>query len=182
MIAARSFGSIAIAMTIALGCALGCNTTEVRTTGNGPIVFSAGEAAPPEGASIVLRSRPLVPLDRVVVDVVARGAPDLHGAAFRVTWDPATLVFAEAQSAPVWSKQLVALATEGTPGQLAVVWTEKGEKSLDATAETVLGTLTFDVRGRKSTTLAFVEQRAQVVDRRGVAVPMTWRGGTVSAR
>jgi hypothetical protein len=181
MSAARSFGWIALAL--ALGCAPGCNTTELRTTGNGPIVFSAAEApATPMGASITLRSRPLVPLDRIVVDVVARGAPDLHGAAFRVTWDPQTLHFTEAQSAPVWSNQLLALATEGTPGQLAVVWTEKGEKSLDATAETVLGTLTFDVRGRKSTTLAFVEQRAQVVDRRGVAVPMTWRGGTVSAR
>jgi hypothetical protein len=179
MSAARSFGWIALAL--ALGCAPGCNTTEVRTTGSGPIVFSAAEAEP-VGASISLRSRPLVPLDRVVVDVVARGAPDLHGAAFRVTWDPQTMVFAEAQSAPVWSNKLVALATEGTPGQLAVVWTEKGEKSLDATAETVLGTLTFDVRGRKSTALVFVEERAQVVDKRGVAVPMTWRGGTVSAR
>jgi hypothetical protein len=180
MRAARSFGWTALA--IALGCAPGCNTTEVRTTGNGPIVFSAADAENTIGASITLRSRPLVPLDRIVVDVVARGAPDLHGAAFRVTWDPQTMVFADAQSAPVWSKQLVALATEGSPGQLAVVWTEKGEKSLDATAETVLGTLTFDVRGRKSTALAFVEERAQVVDKRGVAVPMTWRGGTVSAR
>ena len=179
MSAVRAFGWLALAL--ALGCAPGCNTSEVRTTGNGPVVFSAAEA-PLQGASIVLRSRPLVPLDRVVVDVVARGAPDLHGAAFRVTWNPGTMAFTEAQSAPVWSKQLVALATEGTPGQLAVVWTEKGEKSLDATAETVLGTLTFEVRGRKSTALAFVEERAQVVDKRGVAVPMTWRGGTVSAR
>lgn len=179
MSGARSFGWIALAL--AFGCTPACNTTEVRTTGNGPIVFSAAQAEP-VGASIVLRSRPLVPLGRIVVDVVARGAPDLHGAAFRVTWDPQTMVFAEAQSAPVWSKQLVALATEGTPGQLAVVWAEKGEKSVDATAETVLGTLTFDVRGRKSTALAFVEERAQVVDKRGVAVPVTWRGGTVSAR
>ena len=184
MSATRAFGSgaiMAVALALALGCAPGCNTTEVRTTGNGPMVFTAAEA-PPEGASVVLRSRPLVPLGRVIVDVVARGAPDLHGAAFRVTWDPETMVFVEAQSAPVWSKQLVALATEGTPGQLAVVWTEKGETSLDATAETVLGTLTFEVQRRKTTALAFVEERARVVDKRGAAVAMTWRGGAVGAR
>jgi hypothetical protein len=178
---ARSVRSWSV-MAVALALALGCNTTEVRITGNGPMIFSAD--APPEGASVVLRSRPsqVVPLGRVVVDVIAKGAPDLHGAAFRVTWDPEAMSFMEAQSAPVWSKQVVALAKEGTPGQLAVVWTEKGEVSVDATGETVLGTLTFEVQHRRSTALAFVQERAQVVDKRGAPVAMTWRGGNVASR
>jgi hypothetical protein len=175
----------ACALALALGCVPGCNSTEVRTTGTGPMSFAADAAhATGDGASVVLRSRPLeiVPLNHVVVDVVARGAADLHGAAFRVTWDPETLTFVEAQSAPVWSKQLIALAKEGAPGQLAVVWAEKGETSLDATSETVLGTLTFELRSRKSSPLTFMQERAQVVDKLGAPVAVTWQGGVVAAR
>lgn len=182
---AARFGAcslVAGALAVTLGCVPGCNTTEVQTTGTGPMAFVAD--APAEGASVVLRSRPLVvvPRGQVIVDVVARGAADLHGAAFRVTWDPATMSFVDAHSAPVWSKQLVALAKEGTPGQLAVVWTEKGEKSLDATAETVLGTLTFELESRKSTPLAFMQERAQVVDKLGAPVAVKWQGGVVAAK
>jgi hypothetical protein len=173
---------VAGAVALALGCVPGCNSTEVRTKGTGPMTFAAD--APSEGASVVLRSRPLeiVPIDHVVVDVIARGAPDLHGAAFRVTWDPQTMSFVEAQNAPVWSKQLVALAKEGAPGQLAVVWTEKGETSLNATSETVLGTLTFELKSRKSSPLTFIQERAQVVDKLGAPVAVKWQGGVVAAR
>jgi len=174
-------------LALALGCVPGCNTSEVYSKGTGPMAFAADAPAadaPADGASVVLRSRPLevVPRDHVIVDVVARGAKDLHGAAFRVTWDPETLTFVEAQNAAVWSKQLIALAKEGTPGQLAVVWTEKGETSLDATAETVLGTLTFEIKGRKSTALAFMQERARVVDKLGAPVAVKWQGGVVAAR
>lgn len=179
-----------LALALAFGCAPGCNSTEVRTKGTGPMAFAADAPADGTsddtnaGASMMLRGRPLVivPRDHVVVDVVARGTKDLHGAAFRVTWDPEVLVFVEAQSASVWSKQLVSLAKEGAPGQLAVVWTQKGETSLDATAETVLGTLTFEIKGRKSTTLGFMKERAQVVDKLGAPVTMRWQGGVVAAQ
>jgi len=177
-----AWSAVAVALALALGCVPGCNSTEVVATGTGPMAFAAD--APADGASVVLRSRPLevVPRDHVIVDVVARGAPDLHGAAFRVTWDPETLSFLEAQNAAVWSKQLVALAKEGAPGQLAVVWTEKGETSLDATSETVLGTLTFEIKSRKSTALAFMQERAEVVDKQGAPVAVKWQGGVVAAR
>lgn len=173
-----------LALVLALACAAGCNSTDIYTKGSGPMAFAADAPAdsPADGASVMLRARPLVivPRDHVVVDVVARGAKDLHGAAFRVTWDPETLTFVEAQSAAVWSKQLVALAKEGAPGQLAVVWTEKGETGLDATAETVLGTLTFEIKGRKSTALGFMKERAQVVDKLGAPVAVRWQGGVVA--
>jgi len=174
------------AMVVALVCVPGCTTTEIEKAGSGPMAFSATGDAPGDapGATVVMRSRPLLltPRDHVVVDVVAHGAPDLHGAAFRVTWDPATLSFVGAESGPTWSKDAVALAKEGTPGQLAVVWTEKGETSHDAKGETVLGTLTFAVLSRKSTALAFMNERAQVVDKSGAPVAVTWRGGTVAGK
>ena len=174
------------AMIAALALVPGCNTTELDRAGSGPMSFSATGGAPDEGngATVILRSRSLLltPSDHVVVDVVARGAADLHGAAFRVTWDPAALSFVEAQSGPTWSKEAIALAKEGTPGQLAVVWTEKGGKSVVAKDETVLGTLTFAVVSRKTTALAFMNERAQMVDKSGAPLAVTWRGGTVAAR
>jgi hypothetical protein len=187
MSAAR-FGAcsvVAAALALALVCVPGCNSTEVQTRGTGPMSFAADAAdATSDGASVVLRSRPLeiVPINHVIVDVVARGAADLHGAAFRVTWDPETLSFVEAHSAPVWSTQLVARANEGAPGQLAVVWAEKGETSLNATSETVLGTLTFALRSGKTSPLTFMQERAQVVDKLGAPVAVRWQGGVVAAR
>ena len=177
----------AMAIAVALASVPGCNITEVDRAGTGPMAFAATADAQDDGAqgaTVLLRSRSLLltPRDHVIVDVVARGAVDLHGAAFRVTWDPATLGFVEAQSGPTWTKDAVALAKEGTPGQLAVVWTEKGETSHDATGETVLGTLTFSVLSRKSTALAFMNERAQMVDKSGAPLAVTWRGGTVAAR
>jgi hypothetical protein len=177
----------AMAMAMALACVPGCNTTEIDRAGSGPMAFASTADAKDDGAqgaTVILRSRSLLltPAGQVVVDVVARGAADLHGAAFRVTWDPAALSFVEAQSGPAWSKEAIALAKEGTPGQLAVVWTEKGETSHDATGETVLGTLTFALVSRKSTALAFMNERAKLVDKSGAPVDVTWRGGTVAAR
>lgn len=149
---------------------------------NRPASF-VGEA-PGEGATVFLRGRSGAqqPGGPVLVDVVARGAADLHGAAFRVTWDPNALAFVEAQSGSVWSKQALALAKEGTPGQLAITWTEKGERGIDAMNEVVLGTLVFDARGRSETPLTFKTERSQVVDKKGVPLVVAWRGGVVAGR
>ena len=181
----------AIAMVIGLAFLAAYNTTEIERAGSGPMAFSAAAGAPSgatppttQGATVFMRSRPLLltPRDHVVVDVVARDAADLHGAAFRVTWDPATLRFVEAQSGPTWSKEALTLAKEGTAGQLAVVWTEKGEKSIDAKRETVLGTLTFAIVSRKASALAFMNERAEIVDKSGAPVAVTWQGGAVAAQ
>jgi hypothetical protein len=164
----------------ALAFAPGCSSSEAND-GNGPVGFAA--EAPATGATVFLRGRESGPVaTRIVVDVVARGAADLHGAAFRVTWDPTALAFVEASSGPTWSKQVLAMAKEGAPGQLAVAWTEKGEAGIDATAETVIGTLTFESRGNKATPLAFKTERAQIVDKRGVRVEVAWRGGNIGPR
>jgi len=153
-----------------------------RSNGAGPITFVA--AAPSEGPSVFLRSQPqsLILPNRVAFDVVARGAADLHGAAFRLSWDPAALGFIEANGGAPWSKHALAMAKEGSPGELAVVWSEKGEMGIDASGETVLGTVSFEVRGRKGTALAFKSERSQLVDKKGVRVEATWAGGELAAR
>lgn len=175
------------AALLALGGAVasaGCTSSDSGEGGpNRPASF-VGET-PGEGATVFLRGRPAGTQPAggpVVVDVVARGAADLHGAAFRVTWDTNALAFVEAQSGSVWSKQALALSKEGTPGQLAVTWTEKGERGIDATGEVVLGTLVFDARGRGETPLTFKTERSQVVDKKGAPLVVSWRGGVVAGR
>jgi hypothetical protein len=167
-------------LAIAL-CVAGC-TSRDASKGAGPATFVP--AAPIEGPSVFLRSTPpnAVLPDRISVEVVARGAADLHGAAFRLTWDATALGFVEAKGGALWSKQAVAMAKEGSPGELAVVWAEKGETGIDASGETVLGTLVFDMRGRAGTALAFKGERSQLVDRKGVRVAATFVGGQLTAR
>lgn len=169
-----------LAAILALGLSLGaCTSGGRRSTGAGPLTF-AGEP-PPDGAAVFLREGPsaLLP-NRVAVEVVARGSGDLHGAALRVTWDPEVLAFVRADRGECWSKSALALAKEGTPGQLAVVWTEKGEIGIDATADTVLGSLVFESRSRNGTTIALKSERSTLVDRKGVGVDVAWRGGSVA--
>jgi hypothetical protein len=174
--------SASLLSSIALAFVPGCTSSETRTRGE-PLTFAPEAPARAEGASVSLRSGGVDPIfaNRVLVDVVARGAPDVHGAAFRVTWDPEALAFFEAKSGPPWSKQVLALAKEGSPGQLAVAWTEKGESGIDATGETAIGTLVFELRGRKGTALGFKAERSQLVDKKGAAVEAKWLGGSIAA-
>ena len=165
---------------VLLGAA-GCSSNETRS-GSGPLTFVSAEAT--VGTSVFLRSQPpsVILPKRVTVDVVARGAADLHGAAFRLSWDPAALGFVEAKSGTLWSKQAIAMAKEGSPGELAVVWAEKGETGIDANGETVLGTLVFEVHGRAGSAIAFKTERSQLVDKKGVRVETSWSGGQIGPR
>lgn len=175
--------ALALAVTVAstTAFAAGCTSGEVQGDAPGRVAFV--REAQGEGATVSLHGRPdpFAP-NRMVIDVVARGVADVHGAAFRVTWDSEALGFVEATSGPVWSKTALALAKEGAPGQLAVAWTEKGEVGTDATGETVLGTLVFDVKGRKGTSIAFKTERSQLVGRKGARVDVSWLGGSLPAR
>ena len=171
-------------MVLALGLAASaCSSDTTRSSStNGPLAFVAAGEAPSDGAVVFLREQPnaLEP-NRVVVEVVARGAGNLHGAAFRVTWDPEVVSFVRAEGGEKWSKTALAIAKEGTPGQLAVAWTEKGERGIDASGEAVLGTLVFESRSHKGTTIAFKTERSMLVDKKGMAVKAAWTGGSVSA-
>ncbi len=170
-----------LALVLVLSCAAACSSNDTHK-GASPMTFVA--AAPADGPGVFLRPQaPSVILPkRISVDVVARGAPDLHGAAFRLSFDPSAVAFIEAVSGAPWSKQALALAKEGSPGELAVVWAEKGELGLDASGETVLGTIVFEVRGRNASAIAFKKERSQLVDKKGVRVEAAWTGGSIAAR
>lgn len=171
---------LVLVSALVLCASAGCSSKGGGDAPPGPAVFAPEPGS--DGAVVFLSPRPSIG-DRVVLDVVARGAAQVHGAAFRLTWDPESLVFVSAESGAAWSKQAIAIAKEGSPGQLAVAWTEKGETgSVDAAKDTILGSLTFDVRGRKGTSLDFKVERSTLVDRKGAHLPVTWRGGAVTAR
>lgn len=146
----------------------------------GPVTF-ASEPAAAEGATVFLRGRPEG--DLVVVDVVARGAPEVHGTALRLTWNPNELTHVETKQSLVWSKGALFLAKEGTPGQLAIAWTERGPSAaIDATNETVLGTMVFHVKGTNGSAIAFKTERSALVDSKGKPIPVAFRNGSVPAR
>ncbi|MBX3186126.1 MAG: hypothetical protein KF819_03885 [Labilithrix sp.] len=176
----KALFAISLLAALALGapaCSSGGPSGEAPV---GPLVF-APEAAT-GGAVVFLAARPVLG-DRLAFDVVARGAPQIHGAAFRLTWDPEALAFVSAERGEVWSKQVLALAKEGAGGQLAIAWTEKGMSgAVDATEDKILGTVTFDARGRKASSVGFKIERSTLVDRKGAHLPVTWRGGSIAAR
>jgi len=175
------------ASSLVVGCAvLGSATSTVACTSEpaaeaplGPIAFAAEEGG--EGATVFLRRSPALG-NGLVFDVVARGPADLHGAAFRLHYDPEAMTFVSAGAGPSWSKTAIALAKEGAPGQLAVTWSEKGEAGIDTTHETVLGTVAFEVRGRKPSPVSFKVERSTLVDRKGARIAASWRGGTLAPR
>jgi hypothetical protein len=173
--------ALLVAATALALLAPGCSADNAREGSLGPIAFAPEAQA--GGASIALRGRfDLLAPSRIAVDVVARGAVDLHGAAFRMTWDPEALTFVGASSGAAWSKTALSLAKEGSPGALAVAWAEMGEAGIDATSETVLGTLSFEVKGRKGTPLTFQTERSQVVDKKGVRIEARWLNDALAAR
>jgi cohesin domain-containing protein len=170
--------SLILVSALALGAAVGCSSSKDDAP-PGPVAFAPeGEG---DGAVVFLRGRPEG--NRVTVDVVARGASNIHGVAFRLTWDPEAIGFVEARAGSAWSKNAVLLAKEGTPGQLAVAWSEKGEgATVDAKTDIVLGALVFDVKGRKAATVSFKTERSALVDPKGTPIRVSWRGGSVPAR
>jgi hypothetical protein len=160
-------------------CAVACGGSSESDRASGPVSFVSEPSA--EDRAVYLRAR--TEGDQLMLDVIAQGVPDLHGAAFRVTWDPGALRFASAHAGPSWSKQALLLAKEGTPGQLAVAWTEKGESAgHDATAPLVLGTLVFEAKSRKGTAVSFRADRSTLVDHHGKPATVSWRAGAVLAR
>lgn len=168
---------------LALATALmltGCGSVAGQSTEPGPVAFEADRAAS-DGATVFVDGTATLS-GQLAIAVVARGAKELHGAAFRITYDPDALGFVDATPGPGWSKTSLAIVKEAAPGLLLVTWTEKGEAAIDATSDTVLGHITFTVKGRKASPIAFKVERSQLVDKRGAKLAATWRGGTLAAR
>lgn len=165
----------ALAAVLLVACTSGQSASGDR---DGASPFTADPA--PDGPAVYVRGRG--DASNVVLDVVARGAPDVHGTALRVTFDPDALTFVEAAAAPVWTRRSMALAKEGSPGQLAIAWFAKGERGFAANDETVLGTLTFATKSKKESAIAFRAERSAIVDRQGRPLDVVFRGGRVSPR
>lgn len=136
--------------------------------------------APSEGSEVFLRGASA--RDDVYVEVVAKGPPEINAAALRLLFDPAALTFVEAAPGPHWSRGAVTIAKEGTPGQIAIAWAEKGATGFAASDETVLGTLRFQRKNRDASTISFFAERSSLVDKKGAPVRVTFRGGSVRAR
>lgn len=175
--------SIATVVAVLVALAAGCNSGDAKKKADArPPTGFATEEPPANAPAVFLRGR--ADGDRAVVEVVARGAArDVHGAAFRLRWDPAKLAFVEARASDAWSASAVRLAKEGLPGELVVAWTEKGGTTgFDATDETILGTIAFAVMTRERTDIAFHPDRSTLRDATGAPIVVEWRGGHVAAR
>jgi hypothetical protein len=175
---------LVVAGGLALGGAAGCDSQEVQAPPPPvPVGFTPDESvnAGGGGAEVYLKGR--VAGDRVVVDVIAKGAADVHGAAFRLHWDSAKLAFVEARGSDAWSQKAVLVAKEGIPGELVVAWTEKGTgKPLDARDDTILGSIDFTVKTHDGASLAFRTDRSMLIDTKGTNLVTSWRAGKVAAR
>jgi hypothetical protein len=171
---------LAMAGGIFLLAAAGCGDGDPKKQSVArPADGGSTESAP--SPAMFLRSR--VDRDRVVVDVVAREVPDIHGAAFRVTWDSEKLGFAEAHASDVWSKDALSLAKEGLPGELVVAWSERGSTpGPTMKGETTLGTIELLSKTSDSVTIGFRPERSIVEDTKGEPVSLVWQGTTIERR
>ena len=88
---------------------IGCGSS-AATTDTPPPPAGAASAEGNSGGAVYLVSR--TEGDRILVDVMARGAADVHGAAFRIHFDPASLALVDARASDVWSRQALRLAVE----------------------------------------------------------------------
>jgi hypothetical protein len=172
--------SLFSASALVVAVATGCSSSSSGDAPPGPLAFNA-EPGSNAGAEVYLEGR--TEGERVIVDVVAKGVKDVHGTAIRVKWDPDALALVEAAPSGAWSKQAVLLSKEALPGTLAIAWAEKGDGAgHDATEPLILGTLTFDAKGRKGTPVSFRPERSAIVDHEGKTQTVAWRAGAVPSR
>lgn len=172
--------SLFSASALIVALATGCSSSSSGENPPGPLTFNAD---PGTNASSEVYLEGRTEGDRVIVDIVAKGVTDVHGTAFRVKWDPEMLSLVEAKPSDTWSTQAILLSKEALPGTLAVAWAEKGEAvGHDATEPLVLGTLTFDAKGRKGSAVSFRTERSAIVDHEGKTQSVSWRAGNVPAR
>ena len=165
--------------------AMGCSSEKKKSDAHPPTGFTANDPTKQKGATVLLRGHTSDGGNgNVAVDVVARGIDrGVHGAAFRLHWDPAQLGFNVARGSRAWSSQALLLTKEGAPGELVVAWTEKGNGvGISASAETVLGTIELAVKAKDGGDLAFRPDRSTLRDSNGAPIDVEWRGGHVDAR
>lgn len=119
-------------------------------------------------------------LEHAVIDVVARDVSAIHGTAFRLTWDPAKVALGDVTAGTEWSPQAIRVAKEGLPGELVVVWTERGVGGgLNASTEAVLGSIAVTLKTSEPATIAFRPERSTLRNMKDEAITVEWRGTTI---
>ncbi len=179
---------VMIALVVPALATVGCGSRESaakkKEGRQTPTAGSEKNQPPPAPtATVFLRGR--VEGDRAVVEVVASSMSqeNIHGAAFRLHWDPAKLAFDEAHASDTWSTSAIQLAKEGLPGELVVVWTEKGDSAgIEAKDETILGSIELTLKTRDRVDLAFRPERSTLRNASGAQFSVDWHGGQLAAQ
>ena len=168
---------------VAVVLALGCGGDGGKGRAPAPASSFTPDAPEPAGPAIFLRGRPSADSATESLDVVARGIErPIHGAALRIHWDPALVHFRSAQAGEHWSPHAIALAKEGAPGELAIVWSEKGDTpGVLASDDTVLGTIDLE-RRTESADVGIRADRSTLRDGDGAPLDTSWTGGRLEAR
>lgn len=119
-------------------------------------------------------------LEHAVIDVVAGDVSAIHGAAFRLTWDPAKLSASEVTAGTEWSPQALRAAKEGLPGELVVLWTERGAGGgVNASSEAVLGSIAVTLKTSEPASISFRPERSTLRNAKDEAIAVEWRGTTI---
>ena len=145
------------------------------------LVFEAD--ARPAGTSLILREKAITG-DSLVLELVGNSLTDLYGVAFRLRYDPDTLVFAKLEASPAWGGSTpMALGAAKTPGLLVGTLTHKGKASGVSGAEVVIGVLTFALSQRQPGAIDFVSDRGAFVAADGKPVPqVAFAGGDLELK
>ena len=169
----------ALVLVPVLACACDSREREKEKASARPPSGTDGDAAATT-ASVFLRGH--IEGERAVMEVVARGASrDVHGAAFRLRWTPDELTFVKARASDAWSGSAIRLAKEGRPGELVVVWTEKGGATgVHASDETILGTIELAVKTRGAFDVGFRPERSTLRDASGAPIAVEWHGWQIA--
>lgn len=165
-----------IIAAIALGACSGDDGGSSRPTAGVGFV----PAPAPSGVSVSLEERELG-ADRLVIDVVANGAADLYGAAFRLKYDPAVLAFSKLEPASGWgSAPPIVLSNAAEPGLLVAVLSNKGKSAGVSGAKLPLATITFQLVKKEATSLELLATRSALVSAKGKNIDgVSWAGGAL---
>lgn len=167
-------------LTLVVASLFGCSSDDEPSKHPGGSRAFKTDALP-TGAAVYLRQQELRD-GKLVIDLVGTHVADGYGVAFRLEYDPAVLSFALATPGGTWTPNHVYVAREARPGLLVGASSEKGTTAGHDWPDTVLGSISFDVRSKSSTRVDFVSARSGVVHADGSRdAAVTWVGGELSA-
>lgn len=134
-----------------------------------------------DGARVLLREAELT-ADRLVLDVVASATGALHGASFRLTFDPAVVAYSGFAAGSSFGGSDIVLAKEAKPGLVVLAFSKLGAATpvdLDG-GERVLATLTFAKVAAGQSRIAWTAARSRLADPAGKTIAVAFLGGTVT--